>query len=65
MRSTVRIAMLVIVSEGFTPPVVGKIEPSQTQRFGMSQLLQSALTTLVAGSSPMRAVPARWLVSSS
>ena len=40
--------MLVIVSDGFTPPVVGKTEPSQTHRLGMSQLRQSELTTLVA-----------------
>ena len=36
-----------MVSDGFTPPVVGNSEPSQIQRFGMSQLRPSALTTLV------------------
>src|SRR5581483_7038523 len=59
MRSAVRRAMAWMVSEGLTPPTVGNTEPSQTHRFAMSQLRQSALTTLVRGSSPMRAVPLR------
>ena len=29
MRSAVRMAILVMVSDGFTPPVVGKIEPCE------------------------------------
>ena len=36
-----------MVSEGFTPPTVGNTEPSQIQRFGISQLRQSASTTLL------------------
>ena len=59
IRSAVRIAIAVIVNDGFTPPAVGNTEPSQTKRFGMSQLRQSALTTLSFGVNPMRAVPAR------
>ncbi len=35
-------------SDGLTPPTVGNTEPSQIHRFGMSQLRQSALTTLRA-----------------
>ncbi|PRG10369.1 hypothetical protein C6Q14_04595 [Burkholderia ambifaria] len=49
MRSAVRHAIASIVSDGFTPPTVGNTEPSQTHRFGMSQLRQSLSTTLVAG----------------
>jgi hypothetical protein len=61
----VRQAIAWIVSEGLTPPTVGNTDPSQTQRLLMSQLRQSALTTLVAGSLPIRAVPFKWQVSSS
>ena len=64
IRSAVRQAIAWMVSDGLTPPTVGNTEPSQIHRFGMSQERQSALTTLVAGSSPMRAVPFRWQVSS-
>ena len=64
IRSAVRQAIAWIVSDGLTPPTVGNTEPSQIHRLGMSQLRQSALTTLVRGSSPMRAVPFRWQVSS-
>lgn len=39
MRAAVRMAMAVMVNDGFTPPVVGKIEPSQTNRLGMSLVL--------------------------
>ena len=59
IRSAVRIATLVIVKDGLTPPVVGNIDPSQTHRLGISQLRQSPFTTLLARSPPMRAVPAR------
>ena len=64
MRSPVRQAIAWIVSDGLTPPTVGNTEPSQIHKFGMSQLRQSAFTTLVSGSSPIRAVPLRWQVSS-
>jgi hypothetical protein len=37
-----------MVSDGLTPPTVGKTEPSQTHRLGMSHDRQSALTTLHA-----------------
>jgi hypothetical protein len=43
-----------MVSDGLTPPVVGKTDPSQTQRLGMSRLLQSESTTLVCASNPKR-----------
>ena len=49
MRSAVRQAIAWMVSDGLTPPTVGNTEPSQIQRLGMSQLRQSALTTLVRG----------------
>ena len=65
MRSAVRQAMAWMVRDGLTPPTVGKTEPSQIQRLRMSQLRQSASTTLVRRSSPIRAVPLRWQVSSS
>ena len=48
MRSAVRQAIAWIVSDGLTPPTVGNTEPSQIHRLGMSQLRQSASTTLVA-----------------
>ena len=48
MRSAVRQAIAWMVSDGLTPPTVGNTEPSQIQRLGMSQLRQSASTTLRA-----------------
>ena len=48
MRSAVRQAIAWMVSDGLTPPTVGNTEPSQIQRLGMSQLRQSASTTLSA-----------------
>jgi hypothetical protein len=39
---------------GVAPPTVGHTEPSQTHRFQMSQLRQSASTTLVHQSFPGR-----------
>jgi hypothetical protein len=65
IRSAVRQAIARIVSEGLTPPTVGDTDPSQIQRLRMSQLRQSAFTTPVRGSLPMRAVPFKWQVSSS
>ena len=65
MRSAVRHAIAWMVRDGLTPPTVGKTEPSQIQRLGMSQLRQFVSTTLVRGSSPIRAVPFKWQVSSS
>src|SRR5699024_5521665 len=62
--SAVRQAIAWMVREGLTPPTVGNTEPSQIHKLGISQLRQSALTTLVRGLSPMRAVPAKWAVSS-
>ena len=59
MRSAVRQAIAWIVSEGLTPPTVGNTEPSHIHKLGISQERQSALTTLLAGSSPIRAVPLR------
>ena len=59
MRSAVRSAIAWMVREGLTPPVVGNTDPSQIHKFGMSHERQSALTTLVSASNPMRAVPAR------
>src|SRR5690242_18343191 len=55
MRSAVRHAMAWIVSDGLAPPTVGNTEPSQIQRLGMSQLRQSASTTLLDGPLPIRA----------
>ncbi|CCD86220.1 Recombinase [Bradyrhizobium sp. ORS 285] len=65
MRSAVRQAMAWMVRDGLTPPTVGNTEPSQIHRLGMSQLRQSASTTLLRGSLPILAVPLRWQVSSS
>src|ERR1700761_715147 len=65
MRSAVRHAIAWMVREGLAPPTVGKTEPSQIQRLGISQLRQSPSTTLDDGSLPIRAVPLRWQVSSS
>ena len=63
MRSAVRHAIACIVRDGFTPPTVGKTEPSQIHRLGISQLRQFVSITLVRGSSPIRAVPFKWHVS--
>src|SRR5262249_22824258 len=59
IRSAARQAMAWMVRDGLTPPTVGKTDPSQIQRLRISQLRQSASTTLVRGSAPMRAVPLR------
>src|SRR5262245_42929832 len=48
-----------MVSDGLTPPTAGNTEPSQIHKLETSQLRQSALTTLMRGSAPMRAVPLR------
>jgi hypothetical protein len=64
IRSAVRQAIAWMVRDGLTPPTVGNADPSQIHRLGMSQLRQSAFTTLNAGSSPIRQVPFRWQVSS-
>ena len=64
MRSAVRQAIAWMVSDGLTPPTVGNTEPSQIHKLGISHERQSALTTLVRGSAPMRTLPLRWQVSS-
>ena len=46
MRSPMRQASAWMVSEGLTPPLVGKSEPSHTQRLGIDQLRPSLSTTL-------------------
>lgn len=59
MLSTARSEIASIVRDGLTPPTVGSSDPSQIHEFGISRLRQSALTTLLRGSDPMRAVPLR------
>src|SRR3546814_18915847 len=47
IRSAVLQAIACMVREGLTPPTVGNTDPSQIHKLGISQLRQSALTTMV------------------
>jgi hypothetical protein len=44
IRSAVRQAIAWIVNDGLAPPTVGKTDPSQIHKLGMSQLRQSSVT---------------------
>jgi hypothetical protein len=50
--------------DGFTPAVVGKIEPPQIHRLGMSSAATIRANDARHRVIAMRAVPSRWLVSS-
>jgi hypothetical protein len=54
----IRNALAKIVSTGFTPPLVMCSEPSMTRRFGWPQTRPYGSVTEVAGSVPIRQVPA-------
>src|SRR5205085_8333872 len=46
IRSPILSALAWIVSDGLTPPLVGKSDPSHTHRLGIDQLRPSLSTTL-------------------
>src|ERR671917_422095 len=58
--SAVRRASAARVRVGFDVPIVGKLPEPIRYRLECSQLRWSAFTTELAGSSPIRCVPAKW-----
>src|ERR1044071_6329313 len=54
IRSPMRSALAWMVSDGFTPPLVGNSDPSQIHKFGVDQLRPFLSATLSLGSLPIR-----------
>lgn len=63
MWSPIRQATAMIVRDGLAPPPVGNSDPSQIQRFGMSQVLPYSFVTLSPAVNPIRPPPIKCAVS--